>query len=201
MVTFVARSLRFLGIPQDKEISHDNKRIQRTDESRTSMASQQKWLPGDCLALIGSVLAVSKVKADVPPPDSDPCSGKQEGDACEFADESGTCQTATRSRILPQGWNGEDAGETTVTSTYLACRQSANVAGAGGAANVAGAGGADAPLAPNLDASVSVDDESDAAAGDDSGCSISRSPTAGRTMPWSLAAAFSLLLLRRCNNG
>jgi len=117
--------------------------------------------------------------ADVPPPETEPCVGKQPGDACVY-NGSGTCQNQTCSRLDYANWD-QDASPSPPSTTY-ACVKC--VAGLPTDTNTA------------TDTSTSADG-GEPPSDDDSGCSIGRRSATQRVVPWLLAAAFSLLFLRR----
>ncbi|MBN2574895.1 MAG: hypothetical protein JXP73_10055 [Deltaproteobacteria bacterium] len=116
-------------------------------------------------------------RADVPPPETEPCVGKQVGDACVY-NGSGTCQNQTCSKLDYASWD-RDASSSPPSTTY-ACVKC--VVGTPTETNTA--------TATNTNA-----DGGEPPSEEDSGCSIGRRTTAKRVVPWLLAATFSLLFL------
>ena len=111
-------------------------------------------------------------RADVPPPETEPCVGKQVGDACIY-NGSGTCQNQTCSRI----------DYSTGGSTTYPCVKC--VVGTPADTNTA------TDTNTNADGGTPPDDD------DDGACSIGQRTTTNRVVPWLLAAVFSLLFLWR----
>lgn len=110
-------------------------------------------------------------RADVPPPETEPCVGKQAGDACTY-NGSGTCQNQTCSKLDYANWD-QDASSSPPSTTY-ACVKC--VVGTSTDTNT------DGGTPPSED---------------DGGCSIGQHSTAKRVVPWLMAATFSLLFLSR----
>ena len=125
--------------------------------------------------LCASVLFSSPSRADVAPPENQPCVGKAAGAACVY-NGNGTCQTRTCSKLDYANWD-RDASSSPPSTTY-ACLQCliGTTTGADTATNTRADGG---PLPSNGDSS----------------CSIGRQGTAKRIAPWLVAGAFSLLFL------
>ena len=75
------------------------------------------------LLALFSVLAcfVAPVRADLIPPENQPCEFKQAGAACVLRDVAGTCQTRTCSRLDYAHWD-RDASPSPPSTTY-ACLQ------------------------------------------------------------------------------
>jgi hypothetical protein len=111
------------------------------------------------------------VRADVAPPEPDPCQGKSVGTACTTGGSKGTCQTATCTRIGYDQWDRDGGGPPIVSYECLACATSTTPAAG------ASADGGDSP------------------ANDKGACSISKSSNAKRVAPWLIATAFSSLFL------
>jgi hypothetical protein len=62
-------------------------------------------------ALVVTALAsllLATARADVPPPDAEPCLGKKAGDGCTFQAKGGTCTTKTCTRSTPSGSSAYD---------------------------------------------------------------------------------------------
>jgi hypothetical protein len=109
-------------------------------------------------------------RADVPPPETEPCVGKQVAEACVY-NGSGTCQNQTCSRI----------DYSTGGSTTYPCVKC-----------VVGT-----PTDTNTNTNTNADGGTPPEDDDDGACSIGQRTTSKRVVPWLLGAAFSLLFLWR----
>jgi hypothetical protein len=58
-----------------------------------------KYSSSFAISLLAFLAFALPVRADVPPPETEPCVGKQVGDACTYKDAAGACQNQTCVRI------------------------------------------------------------------------------------------------------
>jgi hypothetical protein len=119
--------------------------------------------------------------ADVAPPETEPCVGKQVGDACIY-NGSGTCQNQTCSKLDYSNWD-RDASSSPPSTTYacVKCVVGTNT---------------DTNTNTNTDTNTNTNtDGGTPPAKDDGSCSVGRQITAKRIAPWLLASAFSILFL------
>jgi len=115
--------------------------------------------------LFAAILFDAPARADMAPPETQPCVGKAAGDACVY-DGNGTCQTQTCGKIDYANWD-HDASSMPPSTTYVCLKCMAETYADGGTPPANG----------------------------DSSCSIGRQGTAKRIAPWLMAGAFSLLFL------
>ena len=114
-------------------------------------------------------------RADVAPPENEPCLGKGVGAACTYG-TAGTCQSQTCTKLDYAGWNHDaSAGP---PSTSYACVQC--VTGTSTSTNTGTNTNADGGDSPSKDSGA---------------CSIGKQSPAKRAAPWLLAAGFSSLFL------
>jgi hypothetical protein len=127
-------------------------------------------------AVVVSVVTSAPARADVPPPDVEPCTGKQAGDPCTYG-TAGTCQdsTCTSPSPPPSG------------STYACLRCAPDTA----TSTQTSTGTAD----PTATATNTLTGTDTSTSGDGGWCSVGKGSTAGRIATWLLASAFSLLFL------
>jgi hypothetical protein len=126
--------------------------------------------------LCASALFASPSRADVAPPETQPCVGKATGAACVY-NGNGTCQTETCSKLDYANWN-RDASSWPPSKTYTCLKCLIGTT-----------------TDTNTVTSTESDGGGDAPSYADSSCSISRQGTAKRIAPWLMAGAFSLLFL------
>lgn len=154
-------------------------------------------------------------RADVPPPETQPCSGKQVGAACTY-NGAGTCQESTCSRLDYAHWD-RDASSSPPSMNYACVKclpltnTNTNTAtetetgtdtdtdtdtdtGTDTDTRTASNTNTNTSLVTDTDTNTSTDTGKDTAGGDD-GCSIARTSTGKRIAPWLLAGAFSLIFL------
>jgi hypothetical protein len=113
-------------------------------------------------------------RADVPPPDTQACSGKAAGDACTYG-SAGTCQEGTCSRLDYFNWDRDaSAGPPSTTYACMKCVPGTTTATA---------------------TTTATNTNTDSSTSDDGWCSVAKVPTVGRVGSWLMAAAFSLLFL------
>ena len=112
------------------------------------------------------------VRADIPPPDVEPCQGKAAGDACVYG-TAGTCQQSTCSSPSPP-----PSG-----STYSCVRCVPGTA-TGTQTNT---------TAPTDTATGTGTGTDTSTSSDSSWCSVGKSSMLGRIAPWLMAAVFSVL--------
>jgi hypothetical protein len=127
-----------------------------------------------------SLVLGPQARADIPPPDVEPCSGKAAGAACTYG-TAGTCQesTCTSPSPPPSG------------STY-ACLRCVSGAATSTQTNT-GTGTASATSTV-----TNTQTGTDTSTSSDGGwCAVGKSSTMGRIAVWLMAAAFSLLFLWR----
>ena len=113
-------------------------------------------------------------RADIPPPEVEPCQGKTAGTACVY-NGAGTCQDQTCDKADLSHWD-HDASSSPPTTSY-ACLKCI--------------GGTDT----NTSTSTVTNTDGGPPANDSGSCSIGRQATVKRMAPWFLAGAFSLLFL------
>ena len=125
--------------------------------------------------LLAALLLASPARADVAPPETQPCVGKAAGAACVY-NGNGTCQTQTCSKLDYANWD-RDASSSPPSTTYTCVKcLIGTTTGTDTATNTSADGG---PPSVN----------------DSGSCSIGRQATVKRVAPWFLAGAFSLLFL------
>lgn len=140
-------------------------------------------------------------RADVAPPETSPCVGKQVGDSCTY-NGAGVCQSSTCSKLDYLNWD-RDASSSPPTTTYACVKclpgpstgtVTATNTGTQSATDTATASPKDTATvsATNTGTNTQTDDKS---TGDDGWCAIGGKLTAKRVAPWLLAGAFSLLFL------
>jgi hypothetical protein len=135
------------------------------------------------LVCIATLFAAARARADVPPPETEPCAAKAAGAECTYLGP-GVCQEGTCSKPDYSKWD-RDASSSPPTTTYpcLKCV-------IGTATNTA----TTSPIA--TDTSTSSQTGTDTSSSSDSGwCSVGKGSAASRWVPWLMAAAFSLLFL------
>jgi len=114
-------------------------------------------------------------RADVAPPENEPCLGKAVGAACTYG-IAGTCQTQTCSKLDYSNWD-RDASAGPPSKSY-ACVQC--VTGTSTSTNTG---------------TNTNTDGGDSPSNSNGACSIGKQSSATRVAPWLLAAAFSSLFL------
>jgi hypothetical protein len=114
-------------------------------------------------------------RADMAPPENEPCLGKAAGAACTYG-SAGTCQSQTCTKLDYAGWNHDaSAGP---PSTSYACVQC--VTGTSTSTNTG---------------TNTNTDGGDSPSNGDGACTIGKQSSTTRVAPWLLAAAFSSLFL------
>jgi hypothetical protein len=127
------------------------------------------------LFLFSAMLFGASARADVAPPETQPCVGKAAGDACVY-NGNGTCQMQTCSKSDYYNWD-RDASSSPPITTYDCVKC---IVGTTTGTSTATNTNADGGTPPS---------------NGDSSCSIGRQGTAKRIAPWLMAGAFSLLFL------
>ena len=123
-------------------------------------------------------------RADIAPPETQPCLSKQAGDACAYNNASGTCLAQTCSKLDYANWD-QDASSAPPSMTY-ACVEC--IVGTTTTTTTTAVTNTNTTTKTNADGGAPP-------ANDDSACSIGKQITAKRIAPWLLAGAFSLLFL------
>jgi hypothetical protein len=127
--------------------------------------------------LFAAVLLCGPARADITPPEVQPCQTKQAGDACLY-NGAGTCQNQTCIKADYAHWD-QDASTAPPTTSY-AC--------------VKCIGGTNTETNTSTGTATNADGGPPPA--NDSGtCAIGKQATVKRIAPWFLAGAFSLLFL------
>jgi hypothetical protein len=137
-------------------------------------------------------------RADVAPPETEPCLSKQAGDACTYNNASGTCLDQTCSKIDYANWD-RDASWPPPSMTY-ACVECivGTTATTTTTATATATTTTTATTTANTNTNTTTKTNADGGAppaNDDSACSIGKQITAKRVASWLLAGAFSLLFL------
>jgi hypothetical protein len=127
-----------------------------------------------CFVIAASVAVSTYARADIPPPDVEPCTGKTAGGACTYG-TAGSCQDSTCSSPSPP-----PSG-----STY-ACLRCVPSTATGTQTNT----GTSSPTATATNTGTDTSTSSEGG-----WCSVGKGSTVGRIACWLMAAAFSLLFL------
>jgi hypothetical protein len=131
-------------------------------------------------------------RADVAPPETQPCLSKQAGDACTYNNASGTCLDQTCSKIDYANWD-RDASSSPPSMTY-ACVEC--IVGTTATATTTTTATATTTAVTNTNTTTKTNANGGTPpANDDSACSVGKQITAKRVAPWLLAGTFSLLFL------
>lgn len=69
------------------------------------------------LSVAFTLFGILPAHADVPPPETQPCTGKQAGTACTYQSKAGTCQNGTCSKLDYLSWD-RDASASPPTTSY-----------------------------------------------------------------------------------
>jgi hypothetical protein len=156
-----------------------------------------------------ATLLATPARADVAPPETEPCQGKTTGDACVY-NGSGTCQTQTCSKLDYAHWDRDAsssppsatyaclkciAGTTMPTSTATSTATDTDTATATATATTSTTATATPTATATTSTTATQTDSDPPPAKDDSACSIGKQVTAKRVAPWLLAGAFSLLFV------
>lgn len=117
-------------------------------------------------------------RADLAPPETEPCQGKSIGTACTFNNASGSCQKQTCYHLDYSSWD-RDASAAPPMAAYdcVECTTGTST---------------------NTSTSTTTTTDSDGGAppsNGDGGCTIAKPSMAKRIAPWLLAATFSTLFL------
>jgi len=128
------------------------------------------------LVFVIAVTLGAHVRADIPPPDVEPCTGKAAGAACTYT-TAGTCQNSTCSSPSPPPSGSSYACLRCMTGTTTGT-QTDTGAGTG------------TPIATATNTQTETQTSKDSGS-----CSVGNASGAGRIAPWLLAAGFSLLFL------
>jgi hypothetical protein len=126
------------------------------------------------------MFAGSPARADMVPPETQPCVGKAAGDACVYIG-AGTCQNQTCSKLDYANWD-RDASSSPPSMTYACVKCIAGTS-------------TDTGTNTNTATNTNTDGGAPPPAKDDGACSIGKQATAKRIAPWLLAGAFSLLFV------
>jgi hypothetical protein len=146
-------------------------------------------------------------RADVAPPETQPCVSKAAGDACTY-NGAGTCQSQTCGRLDYANWD-RDASASPPTTTYacLKCLTDTVTTTASNTATstptatssstaTSSTTSTTTPTATASNTSTTTTTNTDTQTSKDDGfCSIGKQPAAKRIAPWLMAGAFSLLFL------
>ena len=135
-------------------------------------------------SLMAMAILLSPIaRADVAPPETQPCQGKAAGDACVYNGD-GSCQNQTCSKADYAHWDRDaSSGPPSMTYSCLKC-----IAGTTTATATSTATSTQSATNANADGGAPPSN-------DDSACSIGKQVTAKRVAPWLLAGAFSLLFV------
>jgi hypothetical protein len=129
--------------------------------------------------LFATLLAGASARADVAPPETEPCIGKAVGAACVYGGP-GTCQNQTCNKTDYYNWDRDASSSPPITS--YACVKC-----------IVGTS-----TTTTTDTATNTNPDGGAPpAKDDGSCSIGKQAIAKRVAPWLLAGAFSLLFLFR----
>ena len=142
-----------------------------------------KFLLASASLLVTSMLISLSARADLAPPETQPCLGKAAGDACVY-NGAGTCQSQTCSKLDYAHWDRDASSGP--PSTIYACLEC--IAGASTATPTSTATSTQTAANTNTDGGTLPSN-------DDSACSIGKQVTAKRVAPWLLAGVFSLLFV------
>ena len=134
------------------------------------------------LFALATLLAIP-VRADLAPPETQPCQGKAAGAACNY-NGAGACRSETCTKLDYANWD-HDASTSPPSTTY-ACLKC--VPGEGTATTTT-------TTTTTSTTTATKTDDNPPPAKDDGACSVGKSTTAKRVAPWILAGAFSLLFL------
>lgn len=138
-----------------------------------------KFLLASAPLFFAAMLSGAPARADVAPPETQPCVGKSAGDACVY-NGNGTCQAQTCNKLDYANWD-RDASSSPPSTTYVCVKCIVGTTtGTMTATNTATNTNSDGGTPPS---------------NGDSSCSIGRQGAAKRVAPWLMAGAFSLLFL------
>jgi len=121
------------------------------------------------------ILVGSRARADMAPPETEPCHAKSAGDACTYNSRAGTCQDQTCTKTDYYGWNRDASSEPPTTS--YGCRMCVTATTSNTAVTTATGTSTDTSTPSN----------------DNGWCSIGKPGTMGRIGSWLMGAGFSLL--------
>jgi len=139
------------------------------------------------LACSAILLLALPARADVTPPETQPCVGKQAGDACTLG-AAGTCQYQTCIKLDYANWD-RDASMSPPSTTYV-CLQCITSNATNTTTNTA----TSSPTTTNTTTTTITSTDTQTSQ-DDGFCSIGKTSAARRIAPWLMAGAFSLLFL------
>jgi hypothetical protein len=149
--------------------------------------------PAVSLAIVSCLAGAAH--ADVVPPETSACTGKQAGDSCSvFGSDSGagTCLDATCTRLDYSRWDRDASGGPPSTSyACLKCTPTTTSSTQTSTATWTQSG----TMTVTVVGTDTGTDPGPPPAGDDGSCSLGRGTAARRIAPWLMAASFSLLFL------
>jgi len=132
-------------------------------------------------------------RADVAPPETQPCVSKAAGDACTY-NGAGTCQNQTCGRLDYANWD-QDASASPPSTTYACLKcltDTMTTTATNTATSTPTATSSDTATSSNTTTSTDTDTQTSK---DDGFCSIGKPSATKRIAPWLMAGAFSLLFL------
>lgn len=137
-----------------------------------------------------TLLLGSLAQADLAPPDTEPCVGKAEGDACTYGG-AGTCRQLTCSKLDYANWNRDaSAGPPTTTYACMTCVTATTTGTGTSTASTTSTGTTTAGTT-----STSTTTGTSTSSNDSGWCSVGKQTPMSRIAPWLMGGAFSLLFL------
>jgi len=146
------------------------------------------------LFALATLLAIP-VRADLAPPETQPCQGKAAGAACNY-NGAGACRSETCTKLDYANWD-HDASTSPPSTTYacLKCVPGEGTATTTTTTTATTTTTSTATTTTTSTATATKTDDNPPPAKDDGACSVGKSSAAKRVAPWMLAGAFSLLFL------
>lgn len=141
--------------------------------------------------VIAIFLAQTPARADLAPPETEPCAGKAAGTACNY-NGAGVCREETCTKLDYANWNRDaSAGPPSTSYACMTC-VTGSQSSTSTATNTTTATGSQTGAGTGTDTSTS---------GDGGWCAVGQTNVAARFAPWIMAAAFSLLFLVKRRRG